>query len=154
MKVMAIDPGIETGYCYAKITDDKRLLIYPFQGVDDVDEMYNRIKKFDPRIIVMEDFQSRKKGEVELFPVQLIGVARFYTLTQGNCAIYLQTPSEGLGGFYSLNMLKQLGLYKRALPHGMSATQHLVTWATFKAGYQYFQGATRHFAQLLDEWED
>lgn len=154
MKIISIDPGIESGYCYARITDDKRLLIYPHQGVDDVDELYGKIRNFEPRIIVMEDFESRKQGSgVVLFPVQLIGVARLYTLVEGNCAMYLQKPGEGLGGFYSLNMLKQLGLYKKSLPHGMSATQHLMQWATFKAGAQYFMGATRHFAQLLDEWD-
>ena len=67
------------------------------------------------------------------------------------CGVYLQKPSVGLGGFYSDKMLKQLGFYKRALPHGMSATKHLLQWATFGAGYQYI-GTQRDFAIRLDEW--
>ena len=159
MDIISVDPGVETGYCYARIMDiggEPKLLFYPHQGVDDVDDFWRKLEKFEPRIIVMEDWEDRRgaraTGGVNSFPVQLIGVARLYSLTaKHQCAIYLQKPSEGLGGFYSDKMLKQLGFYKRALPHGMSATKHLLQWATFKAGSQYI-GTKRDFAMRLDEW--
>lgn len=157
MKVISIDPGVETGYCYAEI-DAGKLRFWPHQGVDDVDDFYRKLAKFEPRIIVMEDWEDRRgaraKGGVNSFPVQLIGVARLYSLTANHqVGMYLQRPSEGLGGFYSLTMLKQLDLYKRGLPHGMSATQHLMQWATFKAGSQYINDR-RDFATMLKEWPD
>jgi hypothetical protein len=159
VNIISVDPGVETGYCYAKIipvSDEPKLFFYPHQGVDDVDEFWRKLEKFQPRFIVMEDWEDRRgaraTGGVNSFPVQLIGVARLYSLiAKHQCAIYLQKPGEGLGGFYSLAMLKQLGFYKRGLPHGMSATQHLLQWATFKAGSQYITDR-RDFAIRLDEW--
>lgn len=156
MNIISIDPGVETGYCYARIVD-KRLSFYPHQGVDDVDELYRKLAKFEPRIIICEDWEDRRgaraTGGVNSFPVQLIGVARLYSLTAPHqCGIYLQKPQTGLGGFYSDKMLKQLGFYVRGLPHGMSATKHLLQWATFGAGYQYI-GTQRDFAERLTKWE-
>jgi hypothetical protein len=86
--------------------------------------------------------------------VQLIGVARLYSEEADHqCGIYLQKPSVGLGGFWSDNMLKQSGFYKRGLPHGMSATKHLLQWAQFGAGYQYI-GGNREFATRLESWPE
>jgi hypothetical protein len=161
MKIISIDPGVETGYCYARITEDGQLRYWPHQGVDDVDELWRKLVNFEPRFIVMEDWEDRRgaraTGGVNSFPVQLIGVARLYSLTANHqCAIYLQKPNEGLGGFYSHRMLKQLGLLIRGditkMPHGLSAMQHLLQWTAFKAGSQFINDR-RTFATRLDRWE-
>ena len=163
MKVISIDPGVHTGYCYARITDAGRLQYHPFQSVDDVDELWRRLHGFQPRYIVIEKWEDRNKGYrgskssgVNSFPQQLIGVARLYALTSDHqCAIFEQAPHEGLGGFYSHKMLKQLGLLKRGditnLQHGLSATQHLLQWATFNAGSQYISDR-RDFIDRLEDW--
>jgi hypothetical protein len=162
IRVISIDPGVHTGYCYAKIVDGV-LQYYPFQAVDDVDELWRRLVKFQPRIIVMEKWvdrlpapKERAYKSVNSFPQQLIGVARLYAvLATLQCGIYLQTPAQGLGGFYSQKMLKQLGLLKRGditnLAHGLSATQHLLQWAHFGGGGQYIT-EKRDFATRLEEW--
>jgi hypothetical protein len=86
------------------------------------------------------------------FPVQLIGVARLYELTEptGQCALSLQKASTGKA-YYSDTTLKNRKLYKRGVPHGMDATRHLLQWATFGAGYQYINGS-QDFATMLDKW--
>lgn len=154
MKVIGIDPGVMTGFCYADIEPDKYARLYPFQMTDDVDDLWRRLVEFEPRYIVMEDFEFRNRARagLNLFPVQLIGIARLYALTQGQCAIKLQKASEGKG-YYTDTLLKQVGLYKRGVPHGMDATRHLVHWLTFGPGYQFNGGKQLiEFAQLIDKW--
>ena len=85
MNIISIDPGVETGYCYAKIVPmggEPKLMFYPHQGVDDVDDLFRKLQRFQPRIVVCEDWEDRRgaraTGGVNSFPVQLIGVMRLY----------------------------------------------------------------------------
>lgn len=160
MKILAIDPGVTTGYCYAEIEvrvhrpENSALRYYPFQWVDDVDECWDRIEAFKPRYIIIEDFEFRQRTRtgLNLFPVQLIGVARLYELKcKDQCAVYLQKASYGKS-YYTDQQLKQLNLYKKGVPHGMDASRHLLQWFTFGAGFQYNNG-TQDFAKILDSWE-
>jgi hypothetical protein len=158
VRVISIDPGEMTGYVYATIIDGA-LTYYPFQMVDDVDQLWDRLLAFNPVHIVMEDFEFRRgkqasKGGLNLFPVQLIGVARLWVTQHPGRNIHLQKPSVGLGGYYSLNVLKQIGLYKRGVPHGMSALQHLMQWAMFRAGNQFIgKQSADEFATMADRLE-
>lgn len=155
IRVIAIDPGVESGYAYAKV-EDGRVKFFPFQMVDDVDDLFLRLKKFFPRYIVMEDFEFRGGAArgLNLFPVQLIGVARLYEMSGvgGQCAIYMQKASQGKG-YYSDAILKARKIYKRGIPHGMDATRHLMQWLTFGAGHQFI-GKNNDFATMLDVWGD
>jgi len=153
MRVLSVDPGVTSGICYASIRDG-RLRYFPFQAVDDVDEFWNRIAEFKPKHIVMESFEFRntphRRTGTNLFPVQLIGIARLYTF-RSECMIHLQSPGQGKG-YYTDNMLKQLGLYKRGIPHGTDAARHLLHWATFGFGHQFVDPLNREFATRLESW--
>ena len=156
IKVIAIDPGVETGFCYAKISDDGRMAYYPFQSVDDVDDLWRRLDEFKPRHLIIEDFEFRggnwaKKTGLNLFPVQAIGVARLYGLTQGQVAVHIQKAAQGKS-YYTDAVLKRIDCYVRARPHAMDATRHLLQWFTFGAGFQY-NGGQKLFAIRLDKWE-
>lgn len=155
MRVLAIDPGGTTGYCYANVVDGA-VELYPFQIVDDVDEAFFRVRDFKPRYIICEDFEYRNRARagLNLFPVQLIGVVRLYELTApgGECALYLQKASQGKA-YYTDTLLKQMKVYKRGVPHGMDATRHLLQWLTFGAGYQFLTNGDRNFARLVDTWQ-
>lgn len=152
MRVISVDPGRTTGYCYAAF-DRGKLYFAPFQMVDDVDEFYERLSAFKAQHIVMEDFQFRKgtriSGGLDMFPMQLIGVARLFEMWHPNVKLWLQTPAQGKS-FYTDATLKQLGLYKRGEEHGRDASRHLLQWATFGAGYKY-QIGDRNFAYLCDK---
>jgi len=140
MRVLAIDPGRTTGYCYAAIRDAK-LYFCPYQSVDDVAEFYHRIAKFEPEHIIVEDFAFRggaRRG-LDLFPVQLIGVARLYDATH-NIILTMQMPSEGKS-YYSDKTLQSKGFYKRGTEHGRDASRHLLQWATFGPGYKWVEEA-------------
>lgn len=157
MRVIAIDPGVMSGYAYAEV-ENGHCSFFPFQMTDDVDDMWRRLVKFQPRHIIMEDFEyrgGRRTTGLNLFPVQLIGVARLYELNApgGKCALFLQKAAQGKA-YYSDNMLKSLHLYKRGVPHGTDASRHLLQWLTFGPGYQYISGNKHQFATLLPEWKE
>lgn len=159
MKILAVDPGVMTGYTYARITEDKQLEVYPFQMTDEVDDFWRRLFGFAPNIIVMEDFEfrgGRKQTGLNLFPVQMIGVARLYSLVEptGRCQLTLQSAGVGKQ-YYTDVLLKKHALYKRGIPHGMDSLRHLLQWATFRAGYQYLDLQTGgKLATPLDKWKE
>jgi hypothetical protein len=159
MKVIAIDPGVMTGFAYAEI-EDSHCNFFPFQMTDDVDDLWRRLHKFEPRYIIIEDFEFRSgmRGVtgLNLFPVQLIGVTRLYELHAapgGKCAVFIQKAAQGKA-YYTDAVLKTMELYKRGVPHGMDATRHLLQWITFGAGFQFVQDGGRNFATLLTEWKE
>ena len=143
MRVMALDPGIMTGYCYGVI-EEKKLKYHPFQSTDQVDDLWRRFREWKPRYIIIEDFQFRRgkmaAGGLELFPVQLIGVTNLYGLIADHqTAVYVQQPAQGKS-YYTNPVLQKEKLYQRGIPHAMDASRHLLHWFTFGAGYQFNEG--------------
>ena len=155
--VISIDPGIMTGYCYGEL-EDKLLRYYPFQSTDQVDDMWRRFRELKPRFIIIEDFEFRRgkrsAGGLELFPVQLLGVANLYgLLADHQCAVFVQKAAQGKA-YYTNPILQQLGLYKRGIPHAMDASRHLLQWFTFGAGYKYAGNKrTEECVEILESWE-
>lgn len=138
MKLLAVDPGVTTGYCFAELTDN-RLKYTPYQMPDDVEDLWNRLRSFAPEHVICEDFEFRGKARtgLVLFSVQLIGVCRLYeALMNGKPQVHLQKAAQGKS-YYSDKLLKDRGIYKRGVPHGMDATRHLLHWLTFGFGYQF-----------------
>ena len=156
MKLIAIDPGVMTGYTYANITDERQLEVFPFQMTDAVDDFWHRLRDYAPNIIIMEDFEYRGRSRtgLNLFPVQLIGIAHLYELTEptGKCQLVMQPASVGKA-YFTDTMLKSKKLYKRGIPHGMDSLRHLMQWATFRGGAQYVDFKTgEQVAKLLTTW--
>jgi hypothetical protein len=152
INVITIDPGLMTGYTYAEIGESKKLRFYPFQMMDDVQDLYNRLTDFKPKYIVYESFEFRKgvKG-VDLFPRELIGIINLYSLQSG-APPFKQSPAQAKT-YYSNEVLKQLGLYVRGMPHGMDATRHLLQWCMFGYGNQFIGSqSAEEFAELLPSW--
>ena len=155
MDILAIDPGVMSGYCYGRILEDKTVEIMPFQSMDEVDDLYRRLAAYNPRHIIMEDFEyrgGRNQTGINLFPVQLIGVARLYEMNapDGKCALRLQKAAQGKS-YYSDVTLKNMKLYKRGIPHGIDAMRHLLQWLTFGSGYQYITDAQNPY-KLVSTW--
>lgn len=137
--VMSVDPGIMTGFCTGRIEVGK-LKYRAFQATDEVDDFWRRLRDFKPRYLIIEDFQFRQgkyKTGVELFPVQLIGIARLYSLIADHpVALYIQSAAQGKS-YYTNPVLQSDNLYVRGIPHGMDASRHLLQWFTFGAGFKY-----------------
>lgn len=139
MRTISIDPGVTTGYCYAEITLSDGLKYCPFQSQDGVEVLYDKLHKFKPDFIIMEDFafrQGSQKTGVNLFPVQLLGIARLYTEWHPDARLFLQTAAEGKG-YYTDAILKKDNLYRKGIGHGMDASRHLLHWTNFGFGFQF-----------------
>jgi hypothetical protein len=157
--VIAIDPGVMTGYCQGMITTGK-LHYMVFQQTDEVDDLWRRLKDLEPRFIVIESFEFRGGHQraatgINYFPLQLIGVARLYAeVATHQCACYLQTPAQGKG-YYTNSILKQQGVLKRGMatgvPHGVDALRHMLQWYTFGPGFKY---NTNGFVAPYDTWSE
>jgi hypothetical protein len=172
MKVISIDPGIMSGYCYAEVlnpTDEagRKLTYHPFQINDNVDDLWCRLMDFKPNHIIIEDFEFRRgkmaAGGLELFPKELIGVARLYSLLVFNdvkltdpksgwkSRLFIQKAAQGKS-YYTNPVLKDAGLYVRGCEHGMDASRHLLQWFTFGYGNQFMgKQQLKDFAQITDE---
>lgn len=153
MRIIAIDPGVTTGFCYAELDEDLGKVEYdPFQWKDEVNDLWERLYEFKPDVIICEDFEHRRgnyQGGLNLFPVQLIGVTRLFSLNEG-VPIFLQKAAQGKS-YYTDPILKQLNLYRRGIPHGMDASRHLLQWCMFGSGYQYMSSKkTEECVTLLD----
>lgn len=154
IRVIGLDPGVQTGICYGSWHDNGELLLCPFQANDDVDDMYRRLMKFAPHHIVYETFafrQGKQHTGINLFPVEIIGVIRLYSLMNFRGQIHPQTPAQGKT-YYTDTLLKQLSLYKpgAAYHHGMDALRHVMQWGTYGAGYKYNKSKTSHYAKLVE----
>lgn len=140
-RIISLDPGGTTGYTIAYMFDQKNVVCEPKQAIFDVENLWDLLDGFSPRYIIMEDFEFRQKSRagLNLFPVQLIGIASLYELkAKHQCSLKLQKASQGKG-YYTDNILKKYGFYKRGLPHGMDSLRHLLHWLTFGAGYQFLE---------------
>lgn len=161
LTVMTVDPGVTSGYTYAEIEPKKSMKYYVTQFADDVDDMWKKFRILKPRYIIIEDFefrQGKQRSGINLFPVQMIGVARLYGLIADHpCAVYVQKAAQGKA-YYTDKILKANGLmfYGDAtnLGHGIDASRHLLQWITFGPGFE-FNGATGKvgdFAKRIETW--
>jgi hypothetical protein len=155
VKILAIDPGVTSGYCLAYVEPRVKMTYFAFQLVDDVDDLWRRLHEYQPRYIVMEDFefrQGRQSPKINLFPKELIGVARLYSqMATHQVALELQSAMTGKS-YYKDDILKREKLYKRGIPHAMDASRHLLHWVTFGPGYALNQnkGTVSSFASRVE----
>lgn len=141
LSVLAIDPGVTTGYSIAIIEDD-RIDVYSKQEKLSQLDFYKLLNDQYPTVIICEDFQYRNRARagLELYSVQLIGVVNLFV--QSNIpslfgpVLYMQSPAV-IGGFFKPKQkLKDRGLYKTNSVHAMDSLRHLLYWFEFAAGYQ------------------
>lgn len=150
--LMGIDPGRTTGYCFAEINDLGETTLRPMQAVDDVDDMWRRIVQVAPDYIIIEDFEYRNRARsgLDLFPVQMIGVVRLYTLTIGKNAPVIQKAAQGKS-YYTDTILKNGNMHVRGIPHAMDAMRHVLQWITFGAGFQFVSAERGKIKLAIDD---
>lgn len=144
MKILAIDPGVTTGYC--KMENRK---LRPEQHMHEVDECWDFVEDYAPDHIICEDFEFRGRARTNLvlYSVQLIGVVRLYELKRNArmqppfVEVFLQKAATGKA-YYTNKQLKDLGLHRPGAQweHSMDATRHLMHWLTFGPGYRFIEG--------------
>lgn len=135
--VLALDPGITTGWAFGDI-EDGLLNFVCGQGRWNVRECYEFLVIRKPDIIIYETFEFRNavKTGTELFPREIIGIIKLYGLYHEDVSLYPQNPGNVMGYFTNVR-LKNEGCYYPNSEHPRDATRHLLHWWKFGPGYAY-----------------
>ena len=142
LRVVAIDPGKTTGFCFATLQSGVLTMDVSQEEISLTglfDRLGSVIKTFNNVHIIYEDFHYRNYARtgLDLTPVKLIGVIEcFREWHEPFVGFHKQSAATGKA-FYSDDKLKALGIYKPGTQHGRDAQRHLMQWLTFGAGAQY-----------------
>jgi len=146
MKIIALDPGVTTGYAVGIKEEGQPLGVISGQAKWNELGLYNDLVSGKPNIVIYEKFESGKENpyrrrrnpnyDVELYSRNLIGVIMLYCM-QHDIFPYEQTPAKALGGHYQDTVLQQASVFKVGNPHANDAMRHLLQWYTFGPGFQY-----------------
>lgn len=148
MKVIALDPGVTTGYAVGHIQEGQPMGVVSGQIKWNELGLYNDLVSGAPDIIIYEEFESAKHNpyrrvhnyNVDLFPCMLIGVIWLYCY-QHDIQPHSQTPAYGLGGRYKEDRVLQAeSVFKVGKPHANDAMRHLLQWYTLGPGFKYDTG--------------
>lgn len=137
MRLLALDPGVTTGYCNGLI-EDGLMVVVTGQHRWSQRDLYESIKLLDPEVIVYESFEFRRgsRDNLELYSRELIGVTELYIDQHDGVSGHVQSPSQVMM-YFTDKKLKADGIYKPGRPHANDAARHLLYWFTFGPGYKY-----------------
>lgn len=137
MLIIALDPGITTGYVIARIDDSNKLYVSCGEAVLNHRQFWDLLLDVKPTHIICESFEyrSRARDNLELYSREIIGITKLYTSFDGT-KLHMQTAAQGKG-FFTDDQLRRMGLYEKGKKHGRDALRHFLHWFTFQAGYQY-----------------
>lgn len=141
MKVVALDPGVTTGYAIGHI-DEGLMYVRAGQEVWSHGDLWTQLKLAEPNAIICESFEYRnnkQRAGLVLYSCELIGIVHLFcspSVRTPSVKLFMQTAAKGKG-YYSNSHLQNSGVYVRGIPHGMDAMRHLLHWYTFGPGYQY-----------------
>lgn len=145
LKIVAIDPGVTTGWAVGVIDDSGYMKVrcdqYDFSHVT----IYDFLKGNHPDIIICESFEFRKLQQgVNFYPVEMIGVVNYFVQSENRISasrqitLKMQTPAaQGDKAYWTNQKLKDNNVYQAGKEHGRSAMKHLLYWYQFGAGFQY-----------------
>jgi len=132
--VLALDPGVTTGFAWAKITDGKVEAIGGGQAELTETGLYGLLSSISPAAVVIESFEFRQRARdgLELYSRNLLGVCKLWTDLR-DVPYFEQSASKGKS-FFTDEKLRALGAYTSGQPHKRDATRHLFEWLTFRQG--------------------
>lgn len=155
--IIALDPGKTTGVCYGvKHDNEDTLYIAPHEQQYSLQDLYIILDEFlgmsetGHASVIYEDFQYRNyaRAGLDLTPVKMIGVIELVIEEYSSVLIATkQSPATGKS-FYNDTELKRIGCYKVGMAHGRDATRHLLQWANFGAGGQFFDHDTLKYEMM------
>ena len=153
MKVLAFDPGGTTGIAFLnwKSTENYKVQSSELGPQEHHVELWNLLHRMKPEAIVCESFDYRVKSSkgtkmpgINLISRNYIGIIELYC-ELNDVPLYMQSPSQGGGGykhsgFWKNDKLKKLDLYKapEGRQHMADALRHLLYWFSFIKKNDYF----------------
>lgn len=123
MIVMALDPGKTTGYAVYHDEEIKS------QGQCPTEMVWDLLSNVAPEVIIYETFQHRRIGNVDLTPVEVIGVLKEWA-RQHKAKLVLQSGQQAKH-YWTNERVRELGAWVAAMPHAVDATRHLLYWVHF-----------------------
>jgi len=148
MIILALDPGVTTGYAVGIVEGTTFSYMLNGQAKLTPGDLHTMLSSISPSIIIAEAFEYRNRARsgLELFSRNLLGVTEAYA---EKLDVKLTEPSAGYGlGFFDNAKLEKLGLYRAGLPHAMDATRHLLQWVQYGGGRE-FVGKHWHWSKDL-----
>ena len=125
--VLALDPGVTTGWALWKSSyNQDRVDRGQFTGnhVDFVNMLDDFHPSNAPFLIVYERFLYQRRDKVNLYPVEVIGIIKYYC-TLYDVPVWEQSPSQAKN-LWSDDKLKRMNLWIPGQGHAMDATRHLL----------------------------
>ena len=124
MKIVALDPGVTTGWASRARDRYSTRQIIGEHHVELWDALYN----FEPQVVVCERFTYQRRDKVILKSVEYIGVVTLYCEQYG-ANLVMQTPSQAKN-LWTDTKLKLVEQYKPNQPHANDAMRHLLYYET------------------------
>lgn len=127
--IVTFDPGRTTGvaiYNGDAPPYEEKLLVY--EAPADHALFFQDLENLNPHEIVYERFQYQRRPNVDLYPVEVIGVIKLYADQYGT-VLKEQTPAQAKN-LWTDSKLKHLGLWEPSRPHAMDALRHLLYYMT------------------------
>jgi hypothetical protein len=140
MKIIAFDPGGETGWAKYQLTDRGRSIIKGEVTYDDHHAwLYDELHFFAPQLVLTERFDYRRKQQnVELISKEYIGVMRLWC-NKYDVELVEQTQLKGKKGLWTDDKLKVLGLHTPSKGgHANDAVRQLLYFITTELDDYFF----------------
>lgn len=129
MRILAIDPGVCTGFSVTPKARTAHVWQTTFKDLSPASPhlaLHATLVKVLPDVIVCErfDFRQNKRG-VDYTPVEYIGVIHMYCQST-DTPLYLQGQdvTSEQKSFWNKKKLQYLGLYDPSMEHAMDALKH------------------------------
>lgn len=153
MRIIALDPGITTGYAIGDISEDGEMIVLTGENRWDHKSLYDFLESNHVDVIICESFEFRKKARqgLELYSRELIGVCNLYIQMHmpQNVKLHMQQPLKSSDTtYFNDNRLKIDHIFKEGKGHANDAARHLLTWYQFRSGFQYNKKGYRSAADL------
>lgn len=141
MKVLGVDPGGTTGLALLDL--DKQEFSFPYDGQlgpqEHHFELYDLVIETQPDVIACERFDYRRNlTNVELSPVEYIGVLKAVKDEHPVSELVLQTQLKGKKGLWTDEKLKALDLYTPAMSHKNDAIRQALYYVTTELKDMYW----------------
>lgn len=139
-RILAVDPGMTTGLCFAQLVDTD-VTLHVWQERLTFVGLWRLIEKVGPQTIIIEDFEVRQRtpAGIDMFPAHLVGVTKLYAEFHGT-EIIVQAAKIGKSHYNGEGQLRKEGVYipGAGYQHSMDAVRHFMQWFNFRGGYKYY----------------
>lgn len=136
-RVIAIDPGVTTGFANGLLLATGMMEVSSFQERFGVKDLFDYLTTAKPHYVVYErfDYRNRARDKLVLYSRNLIGVIDLYCEQQA-IPTYRYMPVTVMA-YFTDKELRANQVYKVNSPHCNDAMRHLLHWYTFGFGYQF-----------------